>query len=289
MKQTVLITGCSSGFGKLTAKHLAQKGHNVIATMRHTGTTNKKIKEELEDFAKQNGLTLLVQEIDVTDDNTIKKAILNIEQYYPSIDVLINNAGYGIFGLQEAISISDAQAVFDTNFFGILRMNKAVLPIMRKNKKGLIINLSSVAGRTSWPFGGLYSATKYAVEAISESLKIELSPLGIDCVTIEPGAYADTDFNSSMKVVGETEVLATYGAAADAPLKAIANFSTSITNPSDSLEIAQLIEEVINTPFGQRKYRYPKGNVAELIQQLNHESQTIQQQTGFEKMIYSLM
>lgn len=287
MKKTILITGCSSGFGKLAAEHLATQGHTVFATLRNTNDRNKNVAHEIKTFGEANNLKLFVIDLDVTNETSIQNAMAEIASKSSTIDVLINNAGYGSFGLQEAFTIASAQQLFDVNVFGILRMNKAVLPLMRKQKSGLIINLSSGVGRLVFPFIGIYAASKHAVEALTESLKIELAPFGIDSVAIEPGGYGTTGFSTAIQFSDDKSVLESYGSYAEAPQKAMQAFSSSLSEQPNPMEIVTIMEELINAPLGSRKVRYPKANVAEMLHPLNKVSEEIQSQLGFDKLVFN--
>src|SRR6185503_16585454 len=187
----VLITGCSSGFGLLTALRFARAGDRVVATMR---TPEKAPAALTEPIAKER-LPITIGRLDVCDPASVAAAVKDAGQ----IDVLINNAGIELRSSIEDASDADVQRQFDTNVFGSLRVMRAVLPQMRARRRGTIVNLSSIAGIVARPFGGLYSATKHALEAITESLHFEAAPLGIRVVLIEPGAYGtrllDNAFN----------------------------------------------------------------------------------------------
>ena len=186
MKQeTILITGCSSGIGKVTSRLLAQRGHRVIATAPTEAL--------LQDVPEEAALRLV---LDVTSDESVKRAVAQAESMLGPITVLINNAGYCQPGPIEQLSDAQIARQFEVNLFGALRTVRAVLPGMRKQRKGRVINVSSVVGVVSFPFIGLYSASKHALEAVSDALRIEVLPFGIDVVIIEPGwirtAFAQT-------------------------------------------------------------------------------------------------
>ncbi|GDY12298.1 short-chain dehydrogenase/reductase [Planctomycetota bacterium] len=277
MPRTILITGTGTGFGHRAASFLARRGDTVFATMREPDGRNKASADRLRSAATAEGLPLHVVELDVTSETSVDRAVSAIlAKSGGRIDVVINNAGYGVIGQQEAVTPAQATTMFDTNVIGILRVNRAVLPAMRAQRSGLIINLSSGLGRLVIPFLGVYGATKFAVESLTESLSIELKPFGIDCVAIEPGAYPGTDFNAHIQPAADTARVATYGEHADAPQKLIAAFISSLTTVPDPDEIVHLAAAIIDQPAGTRKVRYPKGNVAELTAGLNAESERIQ-------------
>lgn len=192
MKQTVLITGASSGFGKAAVALFHEKGWNVVATVRSPEATTA--------FAALKNV--LVTRLDVTDKSSIQAAVAAAISQFGQIDVLVNNAGYGTLGALEAASDEVIRQQFDVNVFGLIEVTKAVLPGMRARKTGTIINISSVGGRLTFPFSTLYHSTKFAVEGLTESLQYELNPLGIRLKLVEPGGYK-TDFaNRSMIYYG---------------------------------------------------------------------------------------
>lgn len=183
MSKTILITGASTGIGKATALHFQAQGWNVVATMRRP-----EVGAEL--AALDN---VLVTRLDVTDSASIEGAVAAALERFGTIDVLLNNAGYGAYGPLEAFSMDDIKRQFDTNVIGLLETTKAVLPHMRAAKSGTIVNVSSIGGKMTFPMGTLYHGTKFAVEGLSEALHYELEPVGIGVKIIEPGAIA-TDF-----------------------------------------------------------------------------------------------
>jgi len=187
--KTIVITGTSSGFGSLAAKALAGRGHNVVATMRETRTRNHVKKIDLEAYARQGGYQLEVVDLDVTNDTSVSTAMAAISKSHGRIDVLLNNAGVMNIGVTEAYSSEELQSQFEVNTFGPARMIRAVLPTMRAQGAGLIVTVTSLAGRVVFPFFGAYSASKFALEALAEAYHYELSGLGIDSVIVEPGPF----------------------------------------------------------------------------------------------------
>ena len=187
MSQTVLITGCSSGFGKLIAQTFAREGWNVIATMR-----SPEKETELED-----GETMQVLKLDVTDPSSIAKAFEDGRAKFGRIDVVVNNAGYGGFGLFEQASDADARAMFETNVFGPMNVMRAALPAMREAGSGTIVNVTSMAGHVGLPGNAVYSASKHAMIGLTEGMALEYKPLGIRIFSVAPGAYPTTRFNQS--------------------------------------------------------------------------------------------
>lgn len=175
MSQIVLITGCSTGIGRDLAGKLTRAGYQVVATARQVQTLN-------------DVPATLKLPLDVTQSDSVKRAVQCTLERFGRIDVLVNNAGYAVPGAVEEISDARVQAMFDVNVFGVMRMIRAVAPHMRRQKSGRIINISSIAGKRSTPANGTYSASKFALEALSDALRLELAPFGIQVVVIEPGS-----------------------------------------------------------------------------------------------------
>ncbi len=190
---TVLITGGTDGLGKAAAIRLAQHGYRVFATGRNAARRN-----ELATLAAERKLPLETMEMDVCDDGSVERGVKEIYSRAGSIDVLINNAGLGYYAVLEELTIDDVRAQFETNVFAVLRVTQKVLPGMRAAGRGRIINISSVAGRVALPLSGAYCGSKFALEAMSDSLRMELNPFGIDVVLIEPG-YIPTGFQDVAK------------------------------------------------------------------------------------------
>ena len=199
MSKTILITGASSGIGKATAKLFHDKGWNVIASMRSPDKETELI--DLENVA--------VVRLDVTDESSIQDAIDKSIAKFKKIDVLLNNAGYGAYGPLEAFSMDSIRRQFDTNVVGLLATTKAVLPYMRANLSGTIVNISSIGGKMTFPLGTLYHGTKFAVEGLSEALHYELEPIGIKIKIIEPGMI-NTDFGGRSFEFANDESLSEY-------------------------------------------------------------------------------
>ena len=191
MSKTILITGASSGFGRDTAETLFRAGHTVYASMRGTQGKNREAAEAL------RKLGIMTVELDVSDDASVEAGVKKVLAEAGKIDVLINNAGIGSAGVTEAFTAEQAKIVFETNVIGLLRVTRAVLPSMRENRDGLIINIGSVLGRVTLPFFGIYGATKFAVEALTDSLRYEVSQLGVEVVAVQPSAYP-TNFLTSI-------------------------------------------------------------------------------------------
>lgn len=183
--QVVLITGCSSGIGRATALEAARRGHQVFATARK--------REDLEDLARRERISVL--SLDVTDPASIGAAVQRVLEEAGRLDALVNNAGYGQYGAVEDVSLGEWRRQFEVNLFGAIEAIRAVLPAMRRSRGGTIVNVSSLAGKLAIPFAGPYCASKHALEAVSDALRVELAPFGIRVVVVEPGPIV-TNFGS---------------------------------------------------------------------------------------------
>ncbi|EEB85011.1 SDR family oxidoreductase [Roseobacter sp. GAI101] len=230
--KTILITGASSGIGEATARHFQVNGWNVIATMR--------------DPSKGGALAgldnVLVTRLDVTDEASIPSAVAAGITRFGTIDVLLNNAGYGAYGALEAFTMDRIRRQFDTNVIGLLEVTKAVLPHMRQNRSGTIINISSIGGQITFPLGTLYHGTKFAVEGLSEALHYELEPLGIRVRIVEPGMIK-TNFGGSSFDFAMDEDLSDYASTAEAMGSL---FGKLASNPSAPETVAEVIWNAAN-------------------------------------------
>jgi NAD(P)-dependent dehydrogenase (short-subunit alcohol dehydrogenase family) len=193
-QKVAVITGSSSGIGLETALILARNGYTTYATMR-SPDKDTSIKEAVQN----EGLTMRVIPLDVTDDSSVKNAVNNIISEAGRIDLLVNNAGYGLVGALEDLAIEEIKSQYETNLFGLIRVTQTVLPTMRKQRSGRIINVSSGAGIFGYPGGSAYVSTKFAVEGLSESIAYELEPFGIKVILIEPG-FIKTNFGNAMVI-----------------------------------------------------------------------------------------
>ena len=194
MEKVAIVTGTTSGIGYETCLSLARDGFYTFATVR-----NSKKADKISQVAKKENLNIEIIELDVDDEKSISAAIEKIISKKQRIDVLVNNAGWGLFGSVEDVSMKDFRAQFETNFFGIISIIQKVAPIMRKQGSGVIVNVSSVAGRIGFPGSPAYISSKFALEGLSESLRYELGQFGVKTVIIEPGVIK-TNFFSSMKI-----------------------------------------------------------------------------------------
>lgn len=248
MNKVVLVTGCSSGIGLATSVLLAKHNYKVYATMRDLSK-----KDKLEETAKEANVSLEILQLDVTDDISVKNAVKHITDKEGRIDILINNAAYGLRGTIENVTIDEVKQQFDTNFFGALRVTQQILPHMRQQKSGHIINISSVAGVRGNPYSDIYCATKFAVEAVSESMAPVISLWNIKVTLIEPGPVA-TDFPvRSLKYgarLGENEN--PYKEVRDAMKRLLEERFKTAQKPE---EIAALIKEIIETEKPHFRYQ----------------------------------
>ncbi|MDP9290535.1 MAG: SDR family NAD(P)-dependent oxidoreductase [Thermoproteota archaeon] len=195
-----VVTGSSSGIGLETSLLLARSGFHTYATVRNIDKA-----QQLVDIVKKekNELPLEILPLDITDDNSVKSTIDKIVNESGRIDVVVNNAGYGLIGALEDIPMQEMKAHFDTNLFGAIRVMQNVLPIMRKQRSGTIVNISSMGGRIAFPLSSTYSGTKFALEGVTDSLGYEVEQFGIKVILIEPGVVR-TNFAKSMKKIGKT-------------------------------------------------------------------------------------
>jgi NAD(P)-dependent dehydrogenase (short-subunit alcohol dehydrogenase family) len=250
MSKTILITGASTGFGRDTAETLARAGHIVFASMREPQTKNR---EHAEALRKQG---IHVVELDVGNDASVDRAVQEVLARAGRIDVLVNNAGIASAGVTEAFTPDQAKVVFNTNVVGVLRASRAVLPAMRRQGDGLIINIGSILGRVTFPFFGIYGASKFAVEALTDSLRYEVSQLGIDVTLVQPSAYP-TSMYASAQQPADTDRAAAYGTVGEIPGAMFKHFMTTFQaadapNPHD---VAEAIAKLVAQPKGSRAVR----------------------------------
>ena len=238
-KRTVLITGCSSGFGNLTATTFAKEGWNVIATMRSP-------EKEVELNQIEN---VFLTRLDVTDPENIKNAVAEGVSRFGTIHALVNNAGYGGHGLLEQVSDDSIRSMYETNVFGVMNVMKAVLPIMRKQKEGTVINVTSMGGMMGVASAAVYSSSKHAVQGLTESMAIEYKPLNILIKSVLPGAYP-TRFNENTDndmALGDDELTA-YAQKMMAHLQGVSEQMTKQGGKvADPQEVADKIYECVTT------------------------------------------
>ncbi|MFN0246294.1 MAG: SDR family oxidoreductase, partial [Kofleriaceae bacterium] len=275
-KKRVFITGASAGFGFDTVKALAARGHTVFAAMRDVSGRNAAKATELESWATANHHAVHVVEVDVTNDASVAKGIATAVDR-GGLDVIINNAGAGTWGIDEGFSIDQARQIFELNLLGVMRVNRAAVPHFRENGKGLILYVSSGLGRIVFPFMAIYTASKFALEGYAESTSYELAPLGIQSVIIQPGAYGTTFLANCVQP--KTDVVGTYGATA----KMFGAFSSGFEARAksgglgDPSEVVTAMVEEVERPAGDRPLRRPVGrDVGEAVTAINQTCNQIQ-------------
>jgi len=255
MAKTIFVTGASSGFGRLTAETLSKSGHKVFAGFRSAEGARKQIADEL----KANSIEIL--KVDVTDQASVDNAIVQLlEKSGNKLDVVVNNAGMASAGLSEAFTAEQARDLFEVNVFGVQRVLRATLPVLRAKRAGLLINVGSILGRVTLPFFGLYGASKYAVEAMTDSYRYELSQLGVDVVLVQPSAYPTNMYAAAQKPANG-ELAKSYGDTGEVPGKILKTFMTlfqgeNAPNPQD---VAAAIDKIVATPTGSRPDRVVVG------------------------------
>ena len=247
-QKIILITGTSSGFGLLIAARLAAQGHFVYATMR-----NLSKQKLLLDEVTERGGQVLVRELDVTRPETIAKVVEEIENHHHHLDVVINNAGFGLGGFFEDLEEEEIRYQMEVNFFGVQNVCRAVIPLMRERGSGYIINISSIAGQSGTPSLGAYNASKWALEGFSESLYHEMSMFGVSVVLVEPGSYPT-------KIFGDN---ATFAKGFDNPQSPYFNYSQHLRkfvksamhkSTKDPEDVARLVEKIVNTKNPKLRY-----------------------------------
>ena len=275
MEKVAVVTGTSSGIGFETALALARDGYHTYATMRDTTKSNK-IKE----LGQKESLKISVLELDVDDKDSIKTAIKKILDEKQRIDVLVNNAGWGLWGCVEDVSVDEFKAQFDTNFFSIIRLIQEVGPTMRKQGSGKIINISSVAGRIGFPASPAYISSKFALEGLSESLRLEMAPFGVDVIIIEPGVIK-TNFFNPVRLSKNSETDTVYSDITNKVISGVKMMAEMGTHPK---EVADTIIKTIkdDTPLP----RYIVGNDASMFLEAKKSKTDIEFENYLKKELY---
>ena len=268
-KKVALVTGSSSGIGYETALLLARNGFDTFATMR-----NMNKSKEITEVSKRENLPLRVMQLDVNDDRSVADTINNILNEKKSIQVVVNNAGYGLMGSVEDSSLDEIKAQFETNFFGAIRVIKEVIPIMRKQRSGTIVNVSSVAGRIGFPMGSAYVSSKFALEGLSESMSYELKQFGIKIVLIEPGVI-----NTNFAFVTPKKALEANSSYSQLMNKLEENLFSTIANGTPPKDVANVILHSITKESPE--HRYLVGNDA--VELINARKNSTDEE--FEKII----
>jgi NAD(P)-dependent dehydrogenase (short-subunit alcohol dehydrogenase family) len=251
--QTVLVSGSNSGFGRLIVETLARQGHSVFAGMRELTGRNASAAAELTALAARERLTLRAVALDVTDSVSVTQAVNQVIETAGRLDVVVNNAGVSYVGPLEAFTLEQVQRQFDTNVYGVWRVITAALPHMRAQQSGLLLQVGSIVGRLGFPYFGLYGATKFALEGLTESLRYELAPLGIDAVIVEPGTFP-TAIGTNRQAPGDQGRLTPYQAGMDAFLPAFFAENRDAT-PPDPQQVADAIAQLIAQSAGTRPLR----------------------------------
>lgn len=262
-QRTWLITGASRGFGAEIAKAVLAAGDRLIATARN--------QADLQQFATSKDVLTL--SMDVTDETQVKAAITTSLEKFGQIDVLVNNAGFGLLGAVEECSAEEVESVYRTNVFGLLNVTRAVLPSMRQHRSGHIINLSSIGGYRSYPGWGVYGSTKFAVEGITEALHYELAPLGIHAIVVEPGFFRTNFLDASSLRKTKIEIpdyAETVGKTRDGAVE------HNYQQPGDPLKLAQAILEIVNTD--EPPLRLPLGT--DTLQAIAQKNAYVEQETA---------
>ena len=260
--KVAVVTGSSSGIGFETSLLLARKGFYTYATMRNLNKSQK-----INDVVEKENLPLKVLQLDVTDDKSVKDAIRQITDESSRIDVLVNNAGYGVMGAVEDLSIDEFKSQFETNFFGVIRVTKEVIPIMRNQGNGNIINVSSIGGKIGLPLNSAYISSKFAIEGLSESMRYELEQFGIDVILIEPGVVKTNFFENADVVVNNNDNNTSTTNNITSPYsqltqKLFEGFEPMLNSSSSSVssDVAEVIYQAIES--NNRDVRYPVGKDA---------------------------
>ena len=275
MESVALVTGCSSGIGLETAISLAREGHFTYATMR-----NMKKSEDLDKIVNDEDLPIKILELDVDDEESVDNTIAKIMEEKGRIDTLVNNAGWGMWGTVEDVSIEEFKQQFETNFFSIIRMIQKVAPIMRKQKSGNIVNVSSVAGRIGFPVSPAYISSKFALEGLSECLRFELGPFGINVIIIEPGVIK-TNFFDSMKMAKKSNSDSVYN---EITSKVVSCVKMMAEMGTESKEVANTIIKSINAE--NPLPRYIVGNDAMMFLEAKKMKTDIEFENYIKKELY---
>ena len=275
MESVALVTGCSSGIGLETAIALSREGHFTYATMRDV-----KKSGSLDKIVNDEGLPIKVLELDVDSEKSVDDAIAKIMEEKGRVDTLINNAGWGMWGAVEDVSIEEFKQQFETNFFSIIRLIQKVAPIMRKQKSGNIVNVSSVAGKIGFPVSPAYISSKFALEGLSECIRFELGPFGINVIIIEPGVIK-TNFFDSMKMAKKSNSDSVYNEITSKVVSGVKMMAEMGTEPK---EVADTIIKSINEE--KPLPRYIVGNDAMMFLEAKKMKTDIEFENYIKKELY---
>ena len=275
MEKVAVVTGASSGIGFETALALAKEGYYTYATMRDTKKSDK-IKE----LGQKDNLKIDVLELDVDDEGSVKTAMKKILDEKQRVDVIVNNAGWGLWGCVEDVSVDEFKAQFETNFFSIIRLIQEVGPTMRKQGSGKIVNISSVAGRIGFPASPAYISSKFALEGLSESLRLEMSPFGIDVIIIEPGVIK-TNFLNPVKLAKKSESDTAYS---DITAKVVSGVKMMAEMGTPAKEVADTIVKAVKDD--KPLPRYIVGNDASMFLEAKKNKTDIEFENYLKKELY---
>ena len=275
MEKVALVTGSSSGIGLETSLSLARNGFHTFATMRDL---NK--DAEIKEVVRKENLNVEILQLDVDNEESVNEVINTIMERKDRIDVLINNAGYGMWGTVEDVSINEFKEQFETNFFSIIRLIHRVAPIMRKQNSGNIVNISSVAGRIGFPVSPAYISSKFALEGLSESLRFELMPFGVNVIIIEPGVIK-TNFFDSMKLAEKSQQDSTYKDITEKVISGVKMMAEMGTHPKEVADtVIKALKEEKPLP------RYVVGNDAMMFLEAKRMKTDIEFENYLKKELY---
>jgi NAD(P)-dependent dehydrogenase (short-subunit alcohol dehydrogenase family) len=275
MEKVALVTGSSSGIGLETSLALARNGFHTFATMRDVSKD-----EEIKEVVRKENLNIEILQLDVDNEESVNEAINTVMERKDRIDVLINNAGYGMWGTVEDVSIDEFKKQFETNFFSIIRLIHKVAPIMRKQSSGNIVNISSVAGRIGFPVSPAYISSKFALEGLSESLRFELMPFGVNVIIIEPGVIK-TNFFDSMKLAKKSQQDSTYKDITEKVISGVKMMAEMGTHPKEVADtVIKALKEEKPLP------RYVVGNDAMMFLEAKRMKTDIEFENYLKKELY---
>jgi len=275
MEKVAVVTGTSSGIGFETALALAREGYYTYATMRNTAKGDK-----LKELSSKESLKIDVLELDVDNENSAKTAIKHILDQKQRIDVLVNNAGWALWGCVEDVSVDEFKTQFETNFFSIIRLIQEVGPTMRNQGSGTIVNISSVVGRIGFPASPAYISSKFALEGLSESLRFEFAPFGVDVIIIEPGVIK-TNFMKNMKMAKKSELDTVYK---DITTKVVSGVKMMAEMGTHPKEVANVIVKAIKDK--KPLPRYIVGNDAAMFLEAKKSKTDIEFENYLKKELY---
>ena len=275
MEKVAVVTGTSSGIGFETALALAREGYYTYATMRNTAKGDK-----LKELSSKESLKIDVLELDVDNENSAKTAIKHILDQKQRIDVLVNNAGWALWGCVEDVSVDEFKTQFETNFFSIIRLIQEVGPTMRNQGSGTIVNVSSVVGRIGFPASPAYISSKFALEGLSESLRFEFAPFGVDVIIIEPGVIK-TNFMKNMKMAKKSELDTVYKDITTKVFSGVKMMTEMGTHPKEEAStIVKAIKDKKPLP------RYIVGNDAAMFLEAKQNKKDIEFENYLKKELY---